>query len=99
MYQRRLEIVYHGAWLTIAEGGPAGASPTAARIHTFLQCMAEPRDDASRVVSNALSIFLKLASNNDRRAIPIVNNRISASLQHRARTPGCFTNSLPPPRL
>jgi hypothetical protein len=28
MYQRRLEIVYHGAWLTIADGGLAGASPT-----------------------------------------------------------------------
>jgi hypothetical protein len=39
-----------------------GSEPNGVRIYTFPQSMAEPRDDASRIVSNALSIFLKLAS-------------------------------------
>jgi len=55
-----------------------------------------PRDDASRIVSNALSISLKFASKNAGRATPTVNNRTSASLQHRPRTPGRFINSIPP---
>src|ERR1700704_1597851 len=96
MYQRRLEIVYHAAWLTVAGGGPAGAGPTRRGYTRLRYERRKPRDDAPRIVSEALSISLKLASKNGRRATPAVNNRISGSLQHKPRTTGRFINSIPP---